>query len=74
MEKFKKLTKEEMKSVLGGMEWSGCPSVNVIDCRRNPFGLGYVELDVPPIECANGRHYLTSTERDIICSTNHYPS
>lgn len=27
------LSREEMKAVKGGMQWTGCPSTNIVDCR-----------------------------------------
>lgn len=69
MKNFQKnlLTREEMKSVNGGMEWSGCGSPNVIDCRPNPYGLGYMPMPTHSAECMQKYHYPTEHERDMEC-------
>ncbi len=48
-------------------EWNGCPSANVVDCRPNPNGFGYMPLPNYSLECMSTHHYMTSHERDMAC-------
>jgi hypothetical protein len=67
MKNSKQLTREEMKNVTGGMKWLGCPSANVLDCRPNPYGYGYMPLPAIPLECYSTHHYMSEHERDMAC-------
>lgn len=64
---MQKLTRQEMKEVLGGMQWTGCGSNNIIDCRRNAIGAFNLYVPGKPFDITCPNDGPTYEERLATC-------